>query len=350
MSTAPLPKISDLKISPKIVAVFGNGSFGTAMATVVGRNGHTVRMLSRRQEVVDGINNDHKNPKCFSDFELPTTISATIDAAEALKDVDYIVHCIPVQSSRNFLKNIKHLIPPTVPIICTSKGMDVTTLEMMNELIPSALESRDQPLTYLSGPSFAKELLDMNPTGVVMASKTLELANTAAELFRSPYLRVYPCDDVIGVEIGGALKNIFAIGAGVVEGMGLGLNSTALLVTRGCNEMKKLSIAHGARPETLSGLSGIGDLMLTCFGKASRNRTVGCRLGKGETLQQILDTSKEVAEGVATAPAAAKLVRNLKLESEFPMIIAISELLEGKRDAQATCELMMVVPVKANEG
>eukprot|EP00040_Diaphanoeca_grandis_P015581 m.79637 g.79637 ORF g.79637 m.79637 type:complete len:349 (+) comp25233_c0_seq5:195-1241(+) len=343
-----LADVDSLRVSPKIIAVFGNGSFGTAMATVIGRNGHTVRMLCRRTEVKDSINTTRKNSRCFTDFELPPTITATTDATEALKNVDYIVHCIPVQSSRKFLTDIKHLIPPTTPIICTSKGMDVSTLEMMNELIPSAL-GRDHPLCHLSGPSFAQELLDKFPTGVVMASKSLDLASETAKLFICDYLRVYPCDDVIGVEIGGALKNVFAIAAGVVEGMGLGLNTTALLVTRGCNEMQKLSVAHGARPETLNGLSGIGDLMLTCFGKMSRNRTVGSRLGKGETLQQIIDTSTEVAEGVATVPAVAKLVKKLNMEADFPMIIAIHELLLGTRTAAETGAVMMSIPIKFNE-
>ena len=199
----------------------------------------------------------------------------------------------------------------------------------------------------MSGPSFAKEILQKTLTSVVIASDKQEVATFVQEMFSSPFFRVYTTDDVRGVEIGGALKNVFAIGAGAVAGLGYGNNSVAALVTRGCHELRQVATRIGARPETLSGLSGIGDLMLTCFGSLSRNRTVGFRLGQGETLEHILETSLEVAEGIPTTTAALKLLQ--KHELSLPLMTAIAGVVEGRLDAKEAVTKLMSLPAGHEE-
>jgi glycerol-3-phosphate dehydrogenase (NAD+) len=316
----------DESSEPKVVAVLGSGKFGTAMAVVMARNGHTVRILTRRPEIATSINESHKHPICFVDTALSPKISATTDAATALAGVDYIVHAVPVQASAKFLSSVAQFVPPTAPVVSLSKGIDVVTLGMMVDVIKASL-GPDQPCCCLSGPSFASELVDSQPTGMVLACSNLDVARHAATLFHSKTLRVYLSEDVVGVEICGALKNVYAIAAGAAEGMGLGLNSAALLVTRANKEMARVCIAKGAQVKTVSGLSGVGDLMLTCFGKVSRNRTVGKRMGQGETVAQILATSTEVAEGITTTPAAARLARALSVKA--PIIFAMEQVVSG---------------------
>lgn len=295
----------NLPPDPRVVAVLGSGKFGTAMAVVMARNGHTVRILTRRPEVATSINSTHRHPVCFPELELDPSITATTDPATALSGVDFVVHAIPVQASTKFLGAVAKHVPPSCPVVSLSKGIDVHTLGMMVDVIRATLGA-NRNVCCLSGPSFAGELVARQPTGMVLACADMDIARSAAALFHSTTLRIYLSDDVVGVEICGALKNVYAIAAGAAEGMGLGLNSAALLVTRANKEMARVCIAKGAEIKTVTGLSGVGDLMLTCFGKVSRNRTVGRRLGEGETVADILATSTEVAEGVATTPAAAR--------------------------------------------
>jgi len=211
----------------------------------------------------------------------------------------------------------------------------------MNEIIPESLQ-RQQPTAFISGPSFAKELLSDMPTGFVIASTDEHVTKRVQQLFTSPTVRAYTSDDVIGVEIGGALKNVFAIAAGMASGIGLGLNSKAMLVTRGCSEMTRIALKIGAKQETLAGLSGIGDLMLTCFGNLSRNQTVGFRLGQGESIKTILDSMSEVAEGVTTTPAAMKLAQ--KYGINCPIISSVNRLLSGEMTAKELVSHLMSLP------
>jgi len=216
----------------------------------------------------------------------------------------------------------------------------------MDSVIPNALENPDQPTAFFSGPSFAKELVERVPTAVVIASSDEKVLLEVQKLFLQPTLRVYITDDVIGVEVGGALKNIYAIAAGIAEGYGLGMNSLAAIVTRGCHEMTKLAVKLGARPETLSGLSGIGDLMLTCYGSLSRNRSVGVRLGKGESLQQIIDSMDEVAEGVDTSEAAVRLSDKLGFQTtDLPIIQTVHKVVRGMMSPGEAIEYLMTLPV-----
>lgn len=212
---------------------------------------------------------------------------------DCLYGSEYIVHAVPVQHSRKYLQSIKNLIPQQVPIISVSKGLELGTGQMMSELIKSALERR-QPTAFMSGPSFAQEIMERRPTSFVAASRDRKLAAKVQQIFASQYVRVNRSNDVVGVEVCGATKNVLAIAAGIVEGLDLGHNAMAGLVAQGCSEIRWLCKKMGARPETVAGLSGLGDIMLTCYGSLSRNRTVGVRLGKGESLEDILGSSTQV--------------------------------------------------------
>lgn len=239
---------------------------------------------------------------------------------------------------------MQELIPSDVPIISTSKGLHTETLQVMSELIPEAL-GRDQPTALFSGPTFAKELLEGWPTGAVAASKDEALARAVAQLFASAHVRVWTTTDVVGVEVGGALKNVYAIASGVLEGLGLGYNTTALLVTRAVAEMNTLAVAMGSQQATLAGLSGVGDLMLTCFGSLSRNRSVGVKLGQGMSLEEALASMSEAAEGVATTPAALALAQRHGVD--VPIIEAMAGVLQGSvTPTEAVMGLMRLGPVE----
>lgn len=321
------------------VCVFGEGTFGMAVGTLFARKGHKVVLLARKENRVKMINEEHKNPDYLKEFVLHDNITATTDAKEALDGAELIIHAIPVQSSFDYLAAKKDIIPIDIPIVSLSKGIHCENLNFMCHIIEDSL-GRNQPTAFFSGPSFARELMTGQPTGVVIASKDAAVAEKVQQMVASPVVRAYTTDDVIGVEVGGALKNIYAIGAGIAEGMGFGMNTSALIVTRGCSELKKLAVALGARPETVNGLSGIGDLMLTCFGGASRNKSVGLRLGKGEKLEAILASMGEVAEGVPTAGAALKLLDKLKLD--LPMTRAVGLVLNGTADVSSLQQLMLL--------
>eukprot|EP01122_Echinamoeba_exundans_P014275 TRINITY_DN6428_c0_g1_i1.p1 TRINITY_DN6428_c0_g1~~TRINITY_DN6428_c0_g1_i1.p1 ORF type:complete len:348 (-),score=65.60 TRINITY_DN6428_c0_g1_i1:53-1096(-) len=330
---------------PVKVAVLGGGSFGTAIATVLARKGHNVVMLVRREEQCNTINQKHHNTPYLHEFVLPHNVTATLSPQQALENAEYVVSAIPCQHTFDALKSMKDLVPPTAPVISVSKGLYMKTLEMMCDVIPAALE-RDQPLAFLSGPSFARELMEKHPTTVVVASKSKDVALKVQDLFLSLDFRVYLSDDYIGVEVGGALKNVVAVASGIVQGLGFGTNSMAAVVTRGCGELVKLGRALGAQPSTLAGLSGYGDLMLTCFGSLSRNLTVGRKLGEGLTLDQILQGMKEVAEGVYTARAARELAAKMSIpRSELPIIHMVADIVDGHVTAREAVTKLMSLPV-----
>ena len=325
------------------VAVMGGGSFGTAMATLLARNKDTldVVILVRSQADADAINDTHRNAKYLPEYELPPQIHATVNPAEALGGADFIVHAIPVQSSKTFLAGVKEHIDPETPLLCLSKGLEVGSCEMMSEVIPAGL-GRDQPLAVLSGPTFAVELMQGLPTAIVAASTDKDLAVSVQRLFASSCLRVNTSTDVVGVEMSGALKNVLAIAAGMVDGLELGNNALAAVVAQGCAEIRWLAQRMGAKPATLAGLSGTGDIMLTCFVPLSRNRTVGKRLGAGESLEQILGSMTQVAEGVATAGAVMKLARKHKVS--LPVLTAVARILEDGVDPREAVEQVMSLP------
>eukprot|EP00887_Chlorella_sp_A99_P002500 scaffold6.g2500.t1 len=304
------------------VVVFGGGSFGTAMGVSLARQ--------------------HPNTK---DFNLPPNITATTSAPEAVLGAQCAIHAVPVQHSRAFLEGIKDLIHPKLPVVSVSKGVEVSTGHLMSDLIPSVL-GKKHPTAYLSGPSFAKEVMDDRPTGVTVASRDKNLTRTVQTLFASPSMRVSTSTDVVGVEVCGALKNVLAIAAGIVEGMGLGHNAMAALVVQGCTEIRWLADKMGAKAATISGLSGLGDIMLTCYGSLSRNRSVGVRLGKGEKLEDILASSTQaracVAEGVATAGVVVSLAR--KYHVQLPVLTAVAQVVNGHLSAREAVREIMMLP------
>lgn len=329
--------------SAKKVAIMGGGSFGTAMATLLARNKGDldVVILMRSDKDAASLNAEHRNLKYLPKYDLPVNIRATTDAREALSGSDFIIHAVPVQQSRAFLSGVKDFIDPKTPLLCLSKGLETGTCEMMSEIIPAGL-GRDQPLAVLSGPTFAVELMQGLPTTIVAASEDEGLAIRVQQLFGSSCLRVNTSTDVTGVELSGAMKNVLAIAAGIVEGLELGNNAMASLVAQGVTEIRWLAGKLGARPETLAGVSGTGDIMLTCFVNLSRNRTVGVRLGSGESLEEILGSMSQVAEGVATAGAVVRLARRHRVN--LPVLTAVACILDGDMDAKTAVDKIINLP------
>jgi glycerol-3-phosphate dehydrogenase (NAD+) len=240
---------------PVRVAVLGGGNFGLALAAICARKGIPVTLLVRDEAVADSINNKHRHPRYMSDLTLPVKIRATSNPAECLPDATYIIHAVPVQYSRKFLESVKDYIPPGTPILSGSKGIENASLGFMADILKECL-GQDRPYAFLSGPSFAREMVKGVVTAVVVASEDLMLARDLADLLSDEAFRVYVSKDVIGVEIGGAVKNVIALAAGMCEGLGLGTNAMSGLVTRGCGEMRRLALTFGARPSTIAGLSG----------------------------------------------------------------------------------------------
>lgn len=320
------------------IVMCGGGSFGTAMANLIARNGYPVSLLVRKPWVRDEINTNHRNPKYLSEYPLPPSLTATCDPEDAFSDAKLCVHAIPVQFSRKFLQEHKEFYHDGLDVLCTSKGLEFSTLSLMCELLPSILNGQRR-YAYLSGPSFAKEVMMGLPTAVVVASDDKSFGHSLCDILSAPYFKVFTSTDCVGLEIAGAIKNVIAIAAGISEGLGLGTNSIAALVTRGCSEMRRIAIIKGASPVTLAGLSGVGDTFLTCFGPLSRNRTVGVRLGRGETLEEILSTSKEIAEGVGSAKALVKWLGGSEVNGgqshsraslRYPILYGVEAILDGK--------------------
>lgn len=329
------------------VVVLGGGSFGTAMAAhVANRKAELeVKMLVRDPQVCFSINENHCNCQYFPDHRLPENVIATTDAKSALLGADYCLHAVPVQFSASFLESVAEYVDPGLPFISLSKGLELNTLRMMAQIIPQSLRNPRQPFVALSGPSFALELMDKLPTAMVVASKDKKLANKVQQLLASSHLRISTSSDVTGVEIAGALKNVLAIAAGMVEGMNLGNNSMAALVSQGCSEIRWLATKMGAKPTTITGLSGTGDIMLTCFVNLSRNRTVGVRLGSGEKLENILNSMNQVAEGVSTAGAVIALAQ--KYNVKMPVLTAVARIIDNElTPKKAVFELMSLPQVE----
>jgi len=334
------------------VAVLGGGSFGTAMSHVLGRKGVNVTLVVRQETVAASINENGTNTAHQSHVQLPQQVRATTDAAAAFADAHFIFHAVPVQFTRDALAKVSHLIPPGVPVISLSKGIETSSLMLMAEVLEDCLGS-ERPLAFLSGPAFASEIAEGLVTAVTIASADRELANDLMELLASTNFRALYSPDVVGVEVGGAVKNVIAIAAGMCEGLGLGTNAMAALVTRGCTEMRKLVVVCGGEPSTVFGLSGVGDTFGTCFGPLSRNRQVGMRLGRGETLEDILASSSEVAEGVATSRAITKLVekrvKGYRRDLKYPILFGVAAILDGKITPREGLERLMEMPLRVED-
>jgi len=331
------------------VAIMGGGNFGLAIATVVARRGVPVTLLVRDQAVADQLNTSHRHPRYMDDITLPHLIRATADPAIALPDATYIIHAVPCQYSRRFLMNVKDHIPAGAPILSVSKGIETESMGFMADILRECL-GPDRAYAFLSGPSFAREICEGVVTAVVIASEDPLLADDLADLLSCDNFRVFTTRDVIGVEIGGAVKNVIAIAAGMCEGLGLGTNAMSGLVTRGCSEMRRLGVMLGAKPSTIAGLSGVGDTFGTCFGPLSRNRKFGYRLGQGETMEEILGSTTEVAEGVETSKALVRMIRKdgkgYRLDLKFPILFGVANILEGKQTPRDALTGLMNMPMR----
>lgn len=325
------------------VAVIGAGAWGTALAIVLGRrDAHQVRLWANESEVVDSVTNSRINQKFLPGSTLPESIEVTGDLATALDRAEIVVSVMPSQHCRALFERMLPFLTEEIQFVSCTKGLEDGTLLRMTEVIADVLRRvKFTPhIGALSGPSFAKEVARGDPTAVAVASDDRAVASVIQQAFNDSSFRVYTNDDVIGVELGGALKNIIAIAAGVCDGLGLGHNSVAALITRGLAEVARLVVACGGRLETMSGLAGLGDLVLTCTGDLSRNRGVGVELGKGRRLSDIIvGMHGTVAEGVLTTKAAVGLARSKNVEMPITeQMFAILE--EGKSPQLAIKELM----------
>lgn len=319
----------------------GAGGWGTALAIVAARAGHDVRLWSRNELVVEELNRSRINSVYLDSHVVPENVRATSDVSEALSGAALVVLAAPSHATRHLLKSLAGRVNPEMVFISATKGMEIETGKRISEIVDEVLGSALGDVRYvcLSGPSFAKEVVSGEPTAVVAASRDENLARLVQNEFSVQNFRIYTNTDVVGTELGGALKNVMALAAGMVSGLGFGTNSVAALVTRGLAEMSRLAVSQGARSETLMGLAGLGDLVLTCTGSLSRNRYVGRELGRGRKLEEILQDMKEVAEGVKTARAAKMLAERACVD--MPIANEVHAVLyEGKSAPSAAGELM----------
>lgn len=322
------------------ISVLGAGSWGTTLAILLSENFKDVTLWSYRAEQINEMKDQRTNADYLPGVILPPHLNITHDLHEAAAQKDMIVAAVPSQFLRSILKEIAHLDLTKTIIVNVAKGIENDSLMTMSEVMLDILEHEKKAnLAILSGPSHAEEVVKKIPTAVVSASFTMRTAKIVASTFNTPAFRVYISDDIRGVELGGALKNVIAIGAGVVDGAGFGDNTKAAIITRGIAEMTRLGDKMGALPRTFSGLSGVGDLIVTCMSKHSRNRYVGEELGKGKKLNEILSNMVMIAEGVATCKSAVDLAK--KHHTEMAIFSEVYRIMfEGKDPHQATEDLM----------
>jgi glycerol-3-phosphate dehydrogenase (NAD(P)+) len=288
-------------------AVVGGGAWGTALSDLLARAGHDVIVWAREPDVVEHINADHANPRFLAGATLDARLRATGDLSCAVSDAELVVHAAPSHVLRDVVRAAAPRIGSNAIQAIATKGIEPGSLDLMGDVITAEVPGR--PIVAISGPSFAIEVARRQPTAVVAASDDQTVSATAQRAFSTPAFRVYTSDDVRGVEVAGAVKNVMAVATGIADGLGLGLNSRAALITRGLAETTRLGVALGARPETFAGLAGMGDLVLTCTGALSRNRAVGVEVGKGRALADILAGTETVAEGVRNAENTVALAQ-----------------------------------------
>jgi len=322
------------------IAVLGAGSWGTALAKQLSDQGHHVRLWARRAEQAEAINASRQNERYLPGFELAPTLTATSDLSVAIPESNMVLAVVPSHGVRSMLEEATPLFPADAPICAAIKGIENSTLMMVSQIFEELLpEDRHHLLSYLGGPSFAKEVAKGVPTAVCVAGKDDHVTEKVQQVFNTDRFRAYATEDVVGVELGGALKNVIAIAAGISDGLGFGHNTRAALITRGLHEISRLAVRLGANPLTMSGLGGMGDLVLTCTGDLSRNRTVGLKLGEGMKLQEVLDSMNMVAEGVKTSKSAYNL--SLRERVDMPIVEQVYQMLyEDKDPMQAVTDLM----------
>jgi len=322
--------------------VIGAGSWGTALAKVLGDKGHAVRLWSYEAAVAEQIRESRENPDYLPGVRLPPNVDVFVDHAEALEGAEVVVAVVPSHAFRDVMTAAAPHVPQEAIVLSATKGIEVDSLDRPSQILEAVLPGNRSP-AVLSGPTFATEVGDGDPTAIVTASSDRQVARDVQEFFRTDRFRVYTNEDILGVELAAALKNIIALAAGIAAGIGYRTNSHAALITRGLAEMTRLGVVMGARASTFAGLAGLGDLVLTCSSELSRNRTVGFRLGRGESLDEILDSMKMVAEGVRTTKAARQLAQEYRVE--MPIVEEVHHILfEGKPPKRATADLMLREP------
>lgn len=294
--------------------VLGAGSFGTAMANLLANQNMDVTLWGRDEKIIDTINKHQKNPKYLKNLPL-RKFKATTNMDTALKDRDFLLFAIPCQFLRSCLENIKDKICKDAYLVNLAKGIEINQLKTPSQIFTDVLGKNIlKRYAMISGPTFAQEIYEELPTGAVVASTNLKCATEIQQTMSTTFFRLYTVKDLLGVELAGALKNVMAIAVGIAEGLGYGLNARAGLMTRGLNEMIKLGVAMGAKERTFSGLSGVGDLFLTCTGNLSRNRQVGLKLGRGEKIEKIIHSTSQIAEGITTAKSLHSLMKKYHVE------------------------------------
>jgi glycerol-3-phosphate dehydrogenase (NAD(P)+) len=331
MSSGPVPK----------AAVLGAGSWGTALAIHLGSVGHDVALWGRDRGLVREMGTRRANPTYLPDINFPAMVSPTASLADALDGASHVIIAVPSHGLRGVVHEASPFAPAGAVMVSATKGLEEESLDRMSQVIREETGGR-HAVVVLSGPSFAAEVARHLPTALVAASDDATAVASVQEAFRGPTFRLYGSDDVVGVEIGASLKNIIAIAAGVVESMDLGHNAMAALITRGLAEISRLACAMGGRRDSLSGLSGLGDLVLTCTGTLSRNRHVGIELGRGRQLDEILAGMRMVAEGVRTTSAALALGQRYGVE--MPIAAQMAEVLAGRVTPAAAVGHLMIRP------
>ncbi len=325
------------------IGIIGGGAWGTALAQAARGAGCEVMLWAREGEVVAAVNGEHRNIIFLPNVELDHGIRATADMAEAAAGAEALLLVTPAQHTRAVVADLAAQVAPGVPVVICTKGIELESCKLMSEVVGESLG--ETPLAVLSGPTFAVEVAQGLPAAVTLACGDAELGRTLVAALGSPNFRTYQSDDLIGAQIGGAVKNVLAIACGIVEGRQLGDNARAALITRGMAEILRLGVAKGAKRETLMGLSGLGDLVLTCNSDISRNMSLGILLGEGMHLQDILEARNSVAEGVATASAVTLLAR--RLEVEMPICVAVDGVVNHFASIDATIENLLARPFKS---
>jgi glycerol-3-phosphate dehydrogenase (NAD(P)+) len=324
---------------PLPVAVLGAGSFGTCLAMLCARE-HDVAIWARKPEIADSINRDRRNPRYLEDVVLPERVRASNDLSEVLTDRELVICAVPSHGVREVMTAAAPHLSGEAILVSTVKGIELGTWMRMDQVLHEVLPAIHHPrLVFLSGPSFAREIADGRPTAVTLACGVESYAISVQQSLSSPAFRCYTHTDVIGAELGGALKNVIAIAVGICDGLGFGQNARAAVMTRGLREITRLAVAMGADPLTFLGLAGMGDLVLTCTGDLSRNRQVGIELGRGRELSEIVAGMRQVAEGVRTTRAACALADLHAVE--MPITRGVGRVLDGDLSpADAALELM----------
>jgi glycerol-3-phosphate dehydrogenase (NAD(P)+) len=331
----------------KRIAILGGGGWGTALAIVLSKSHrqHDVALWVRRESLAKELATARVNEAYLSGHRLPDSTQVTHNAAAALENAEIVIAATPAAHTRAIFRELLPYLPQGAAMVSATKGLEPDSHTRMSQVISQTLGPRvHPPIAVLSGPSFAAEVAAGHPTAVVIASESSDLAKQLQEEFAGPTFRLYTNNDVLGVELAGAMKNVMAIAAGACQGIGLGANSVAALITRGLAEMTRLAVGLGAQAETLSGLAGLGDLVLTCTGALSRNRHVGVELGKGRSLKDILAHMTMVAEGVGTAPALLALARETGVD--LPITEQVTAILRDGKPPRDAIRSIMERPLK----